>query len=239
MTNDITYWYDLELNFQRAKRRLEELQESVKQSAWSYREKRQAEVEYLSSFRRLMDKLRGNTERLEEIQQQIREAKAHHEHQKRELESHKLVFEALEKELQTIPPWEVRRDQAQADPEDTRYLAQRERELCTEMLNPLLAKTLEALEAYRQQLRGGNSDRIISVQELHEVGTAHIEPARKCLCLLNRLRSAMEVLEQSMEIGAYFENPTGYIESAAARHSRLDRINSAISQTEAIQRLLK
>ena len=229
---NITQVYDLELAFLRARRKQEELQEAVKQSAWAYREAQQAEVEYLSSVRRLIHKITGNTDRLEEIRRKIQQAKAHHEYCTRELKSHEEIFEELERAMQEIPPMEYRKKIAKADPETNRYFAQREQELCAEMLRPILKQTLEALEDYRQHLRGGNSDRIMSVKEIQEICGAHIAPAKECHRLLLRLRQALEILEQPMEISAYFENPAGFV-AAAARHNQLDKINAAISQVEA------
>ena len=67
MINEITRWHDLEQNYHRSKCTLEALQEGVKQSAWAYRQAQQAEVEYLSGLRHLIDKITGNMDRLKDM----------------------------------------------------------------------------------------------------------------------------------------------------------------------------
>ena len=104
---------------------------------------------------------------------------------------------------------------------------------------PLLERLEEALEEYRSQLRGERMGEIVSYQELHERGTGHIGAAESCAPLLQRLTGALTILDRSLEIGGYFENPAGFIDAAAARHNRIDRVNRALSQTAALKKQVK
>lgn len=237
MIHEITHWYDIHQRYYDAMQRKETLTEAAMQATWDYRRAQQEEVEYDSSLRRMMDRLRGNREHHEELLRNIRMAKARMEAASRELKEQEQELDALMQQRLPLPGREDLRIRAERNPEDYRHWAKLERLFCAHFLKPLLAETLEGLEAYRQQLRGGNLDRMMSHQELHKIGTSHIAPARESFLLLQQLKTAMEILEETMEIGSYFENPPAFIESAAARHNRLDRISAAIAQAEEAQKL--
>ena len=235
MTQEITHWYDIQLRYYDAKQRQNTLKEAAKQSLWEYRRAQQAETEYGSSLRHLLDRLRGNRERHEALLRNIRTAKARMEAAQRELKDQERELDTLEKQRRPLPDREEMKARAETEPNNYRLWAKLECSLCAHLLKPLLTETLEGLEACRQQLRGGNMDRMMSHQELHEIVTAHIAPAQESYLLLQRLKTAMEILEESLEFGSYFENPPALIESAAARHNRLDKVNMAIAQAETVQ----
>lgn len=239
LISDITRWYDLQTEYSRETARNEEMKQALRRSKWTLREKEQALVEYTSGLRYMIHKLTGKTEPKETMERNIREAKAAFDAISRDKARQEETVTALKRQCDDLPPLEQLKKAAREHPEAMLTLSTREKEYCIELLHPLLAKTLEGLEAYRQQLRGGNSDRIMSHQEIQEAGTAHLAPAGECLKLLNRMKWAMDILGQTLEVGAYFENPAFFIESAAARHNRLDRISKAISQVEKTQKQIQ
>ena len=230
--SDITRWYDLQTCCHRQTRLLEQMEDQWKQSKWEHHEKSAAAVEFASTLTGMMDRLIHHGEKQEALRREEAHAKARTEQHHREFERQKLLADDSRTQCEGLPTVEELKARAQQHPDALVYFARREREYCAEILRPLLNQTLEALEDYRQQIRGGNSDRILSVQEIQEICGAHIAPAKECLPLLLRLREAMEILGKPMEIGAYFENPAGFV-AAAARHNQLDKINAAISQVEA------
>lgn len=240
MIETITHIYDLQLEFLQAKQKQEELQNAVKQSAWALRQAKQKEVEYTSSLRFLLfDRLTRRTDRLEACQRAIRQAKANHESSARELEIHQLKYRNLEAEIQKLPLRSELEKSLQGNPEAEAEFARQEVRLCTELLRPLLAKNLEALEAYRQHLRGNNMDQITSPQELHARNAEHIRWAEQSAEVLKRLQPSMAHLGTPIELPDYFLSPAAYIDSAAARHNRLDRVSKAIAQAEAIQKRIQ
>ena len=230
--SEITRWYDLQTNCYRQIQLLEQITQQRNQSKWEHHEKAVAAAEFSSTVTGIMDKLLYHGEKQEELNREEAHAKARIQQLDREYERQKLLADDSLAQCQWLPTQEELKARAREYPEALELLARREREYCAEMLRPVLKQTLEALEDYRQHLRGGNSDRIMSVKEIQEICGAHIAPAKECHRLLLRLRQALEILEQPMEIGAYFENPAGFV-AAAARHNQLDKINAAISQVEA------
>jgi len=54
---------------------------------------------------------------------------------------------------------------------------------------------------------------------------------------LLRLKAALDALDISFELPAYLEAPTLFL-SSATQYTRMDRVNGAILQIEAIQRLI-
>ena len=98
--------------------------------------------------------------------------------------------------------------------------------------------TKELLTERRNQFNGSNAGQIKTRQDLADIYSAPEAAGEACKTLLLRLKDALDGLEIPFEITGYFEAPTAFL-SSATKFSRMDRINTAISQTEALQRLLR
>ena len=233
----ITRKYDLLLDTHRASRRFDETREALKQHTYEFREKNRAEVEYERSLRRRLDKLTGKGDRLVQLQKETREARARFEKTTLDWKLQSGIGLELQRQCDALPSPEELKTAAMGNPDAQLLLARREVMLCGEMLLPLVQSNLEALEEYRQQLRGNRMSEVTSAQAHHEVGTAHIGWASQCAGLLRRMAPSLAVLGIPFEIPAYFVSPAAFIESAAAKHNRLDRANAALAQVESLQKL--
>lgn len=238
LISDIIRWYDLQTACYRENARFEELQEMLKQAIWEHRTKNQAITEYSSSLRRLLDKFTGKSDKLDALRREDEMAHAKLQHTKWQWQTQKQISEELKQQCESIPTPEELRAAAQQNPQALELLSKRELMLCSEMLRPLLEKTLEALEEYRQYLRGGRAGEILTREQIQGIGAAHIRWADKSRELLQRLAPSLETLGIPLEIPSYFQSPGGYV-VAAAKHNQLDRMNAAIAQVEKLQRSVR
>lgn len=237
MENQMIRRYELETALFRLEQKQEATEKAVRKAKYAHRQAQQEQVLYDGSFRAFRDKLSGKQEeRKDALRRAVSAAQAELDVLSREQEMLKASRETIEKELLPLPSFEELRTWASENPAMKKQWAALEAGFCAEQLLPLLEKTDEALEDYRAQLRGGRMGDIVSHEELHEIGTAHITLAEACGPLLQRLRQALQLQGKSLETGRYFENPAGYIVSAAAHHNRLDRVSEALSQVAAARR---
>lgn len=235
----IAHWYDLQTEYYRESRLCDQMRTEMLQAKHDYLEAGKAVVEYSSTLPGIYDRLFRNSRKIRTLEKEEAAKKAGMDLLTRDWKRQAEKTDALHKEAAALPEREELKILAAEHPGTLQYQAEREYALCREMLKPKLEDVLQGLEAYRQQLRGGNSDRIMDPNEIHQACTAHIAPAKESHVLLLRLREAGEILQEPLSFGAYFENPAGFIESAAARHNRLDRINEAISQTTLLQKAMQ
>ena len=146
LTANITHWYDLHTAFVQEIARLEALKETRKQKLYDHRAAHQAQVEYESSVGCIFQKLRGNTEKLERLQQETRAAKAALETAEAEWKRQEETVKDLKTRCDALPTLEELVSAASGNPEIRQIAAKRELALCAEMLLPLLKKAAEALE---------------------------------------------------------------------------------------------
>ena len=240
MENQLKERYELETRLLRTERALAENADALKQANYDLRNRQEEEKLYSGSMRSFLDGLTGKRE---EKQESLRRASVHARAELDSLtkEEARLLSEqeSLRKKGTSLPAMDALRERAVSCPETAGLWAKLEAKYCAELVLPLLDATEEALEDYRQQLRGNKMGEIVTPEQGQEIGTAHIDRAKQCMPALNRLKAAMELLGQPFEIGGYFESPAGFIVSAAARHNRLDRANLALDQIAAIRKQIK
>ena len=105
------------------------------------------------------------------------------------------------------------------------------------MLTPLLETTRNLLVERRNQFNGTNAGQIKSRHTLAEIYSAPEAAGEACKPYLLRLKAALEELGNSLELHSFFESPTFFL-SSATQFTRMDRINTAITQAETLQRQL-
>ena len=187
-------------------------------------------MQYSGSLRYFLDKLTGKApDRQEELDRKVRQAKAVQENLESLLESLNRDLEELAAEREQLPAWD-----SFCTAENRREWAALERKLCAEALLPLLEQTEAALEDYRRLLRG----ELTAAGERYEQATNHIFCAENCTHWLRRLKNAGEILEEPFDAGGYFENPAAFIDGAAARHNRIDRVSQALGQVRKLRKSL-
>ena len=226
-------YYEVQTALLRLERRREEITENLKQAKYDLRSGEEKLLNYEGSVRRFFDKLSGKQEEKAEIlRRELRKAEAALNSLLREKEALEQNRKALSKQLESLPsPEELR------GTDETKW-ASLEAKFCAEALLPLLEKNHEALMEYRSLMRG-NRPEILSVWEQQEICAEPNLRAEQCIPLLNRLQTAMDILGIPFEISSYYRSPAAYLVSPAAKHNRLDRINLALNQVEAMQKKTK
>lgn len=216
---------------------MEDTEEEIRQAKWHLRCQQQKQVEYESSVRYLLDRLRGKQEEAKEaFTHKIRQEKEKLAELSRKQERIAYQIDQLSRQEEGLPTPEQLREAAEQEPEAMARWAELEFQFCAQMLLPLLKENEAALSEYRAQLRGEHMGQMMSREEFYEMGTAHLDYAGKCGTLLERMGQAARIKEEAWEIPGYFQNPGGFIEAVAAKHTRLDRINKALDQVYAIQK---
>ena len=232
---DRRYTLDTQLHSLNLQRK--ETEADIRQAKWNLRCQQQKQVEYESSLRYLLDRLRGKREEAEEaFHREIRQEKEKLAELSRKQERIAYQINQLSQQEEGLPTAEQLRDAAEQEPEARARWADLEFLFCANMLLPLLKENEDALNEYRAQLRGEHMGQVMSREEFYEVGTAHLDYAVKCAALLERMRLAAQKKEEAWEIPGYFQNPNGFIVAAAARHNRLDRVNTALDQIYAMKK---
>ena len=223
--------YDLLISLLQLERQLSETDAALRQAKFNLREAKVAQAEYSGSFKRFRDKLTGKREASETaLRHRVQQAEADLASAQRVKES--LVNRIAEEkaQLSALPDWASRND-------GSREWHRLEAMYCTEMLKPHLDITHELLLERRAQFNGTYAGQIKSHLELADIYSAPEAAGEDCKTLLLRLREALDGLEIPFEIGSFFEAPTAFL-SSATQFTRMDRINTAIGQAEAMQKLL-
>lgn len=238
LKQQINQYYRLESARIQQSHALRETEEKLRTALWELRQKQQEQVLYEGTAKYLLHRITGRAEEEKErLLLAVRSAQTEQSRLLRLRDSLKQDIRELTAELEALPTWDSLLQKADAEARD--LWAQREGRLCAQMLVPMLEKVDTALEAYRAQLRGERMGEMASAEEVHETGTAHIALARECAPLLSRMQGALRMQEKPFSPGGYFENPGGFIDSAAARHNRIDRVSMALGQVAALRRELR
>lgn len=240
MDNQIRTYYELETEVFRLTLKAEETEQSLRQAKYDCREATVALTEYEGSLRSFLDGLSGKkADKLDALRRTEAHAKQTLSGLTQESERLTAKQEELTAALKALPSFEELKKSAFATPEKTILWATLEAKLCAEKLLSVLQKNWEALEEFRQQMRGNRMHQITTREQIYEVGAAHIPLGEESATLLHRMKEPLALLNQPLEIPHYFLSPAAYIESAAARHNRLDRISKAQQQVEDMQREMK
>jgi hypothetical protein len=134
--------------------------------------------------------------------------------------------------LSQIPSWESLKTE-----ENAILWSELEVRYCTEWLIPHLEITHQLLLERRAQFNGTNAGQIKSLAELADIYSAPEAAAEDCVPYIRRLQAALNFLGADFPEFAFFDAPTVFL-SSATQYTRMDRINTAIAQTEKLQRLL-
>jgi len=207
---------------------------------WDIRQEEETLLNYETGIRGFLDRFSGKRdEKIEELNRAVRQAKGKLESLIRQQESAKGQLAELETQSTALPDAAALEAQARQHPETEKVWAELEADLRAQMLLPLLEKNLETLDEYHQLLRGAKVGEVMTRERLYEIGTKHIRWGSACMEQLRQLQSAMAVLKGSWEIPGYFENPAGFIESAASKYNQIDRAATAMDQVRKAQREMK
>lgn len=223
--------FQLEIELLRLERQIEESKAALRQAKFDLRESKVAEAEYRGSFKSFRDKLKGRREDAETaLRHAVQKAEADLASAQRQKEALDARLLELKEQLARLPDWEALNDgSTQWYRLEVRY--------CIEVLTPMLEANRELLVERRNQFNGSYAGEVKTRQVLAEIYTAPEAAGEACKPYLLRLKAALEKLEIPFELPRYFDAPTAFL-SCATQYTRMDQINTAIGQTESLQRLI-
>ena len=223
--------FQLKMELLRLEGQIAESSATLRQAKFDLREAKVAEAEYRGSFRRFRDKL---TRKQEESETALRHAAQKTEADLTVAQRNSELLNArlteAKKQLANLPDWQSLKD-------ESLEWYRLEALYCIEVLHPLLAVCLELLVERRNQFNGSYAGQIKTHQDLATVYSAPEAAGEACKSQLLRLKAALDVLSTPLEPGRFFDAPTAFL-SEATKFTRMDRVNTAIAQTEALQRQL-
>lgn len=223
--------FRLETDLLRLERQAEENKAALRQAKFDLREAKVAEAEYRSSFRSFKDKLTGKRENTETaLRHAVQKAEADLAAAQRQKEVLDAQLSGLREQLAQLPEWEALNN-------GSPLWYRLEALYCMEVLSPMLEANHELLIQRRNQFNGSNAGQVKTWQTLAEIYTAPEAAGEACRPYLLRLKAALDALDISFELPAYLEAPTLFL-SSATQYTRMDRVNEAILQIEALQRLI-
>ena len=223
--------FRLETDLLRLERQTEENKAALRQAKFDLREAKVAVAEYRGSFRSFKDKLTGKREETETaLRHAVQKAEADLAAAQRQKEVLDTQLSGLREQLAQLPEWEALNDGGP-------LWCRLEVLYCMEVLSPMLEANHELLIQRRNQFNGSNAGQVKTWQTLAEIYTAPEAAGEACRPYLLRLKAALDALDISFELPAYLEAPTLFL-SSATQYTRMDRVNEAILQIEAIQRLI-
>ena len=224
--------FDLELSLLQTQRRKAAANTALKQAKHDLREAKVAQIEYSGSFKSFRDKLTGKREETEtQLRHGVQRAETTLATAQQELDDINQKLPLLEVSLFQLPPWESLKSANEP------LWHQLEARYCIEALTPLLDSTHHLLMERRAQFNGTYAGELKSRQELADIYSAPEAAGEACKSYILRLKAALDELELPFEVHPFFASPTAFL-SEATRYTRMDRINTAIGQTEKFQRLL-
>ena len=223
--------YDLLISLLHLERQLAENESALRQAKYDLREAKVAEAEYSGSFRALRDRLTGKQEAAETaLRHAVQTAEAHLASTRQQKEALDAQLAEGKAQLSVCPAWEVLRD-------GSREWYRLEALLCMETVAPLLEISRDLLTRRRNQFNGTYAGQIKTRQELAQIYSAPEAAGEACKPYLLRLQEALAHLEISLDLHRCFLDPTAFL-SCATQFNRMDRVNEAIAQVEAMQHLL-
>ena len=223
--------FQLEIELLRLERQIAEDSAAIRQAKYDLREAKVAQAEYSGSFRALRDKLTGRREETETaLRHAVQKSETDLASARRQKEALDARLSEVKAQLSGLPDWQSLRD---GHPEWFRL----EGLYCLEALEPLLMVTHELLTERRNQFNGANAGQLKTRQDLADIYSAPEAAGEACKSYLLRLKAALEELGIPFELHPFFQEPTAFL-SSATQYTRMDRINTAISQTESLQRQL-
>lgn len=223
--------FQLKMELLRLEGQIAESSATLRQAKFDLREAKVAEAEYRGSFKSFRDKLAG---RREESETALRHAAQQAEAALAAAQRHSEILNTrlaeVKEQLAILPDWQSLQDES---PEWYRLEAL----YCITVLHPLLTVCLELLVDRRNQFNGSYAGQIKTHQDLAEVYSAPEAAGEACKSQLLRLKAALDALAIPFEPGPFFDAPTAFL-SEATKFTRMDRVNTAIVQTEALQQQL-
>ena len=225
--------FDLKLSLLRANHKLAQSKAALKLAKYNLREAKFAQLNYNGSFKSFRDKFTGKREESETtLRHAVQIAESEQTSAQCAVEALEKEIPELEKTISQLPSWETLRNT-----ENEFLWCRLESLFCIESLIPLAETTHQLLLMRRNQFNGTYAGDIKSLQELSDIYSAPEAAGEACKPLLAQLQNALDFLDISFLIGAFFNNPTAFL-SEATQYTRMDRINTAIVQTEELQRSL-
>lgn len=223
--------YALETELLHVNLRSKEVAEEIKQAKFDERAAKEALWNYESSIRGFLHRISGKREEnLEALNRKLRRCQQQLSDLLREQESLEQKRDSLTAALQPLPSPEELRETVEA-----KEWARLEARYCAEALSPLLEENHRALLEYRELMQGQRPE-ILSAAEQQEIYSAPDIWAVQCQPLIQRLKTALDILNIPFEIGGYYSSPTAYLVTAAAIHNRRDRVNRALDQNLAVRK---
>ena len=223
--------FQLEMDFLRLERQVEDAKAALRQAKFDLREAQVAEAEYRGSFKSFRDKLAGRREEAETaLRHAVQKAEADLTSAQRQKEHLDARLSEIKEQLSALPDWESLKDKG-------REWNRLEALYCMEVLTPMLEATHDLLIERRNQFNGSNAGQIKSRQTLAEIYSAPEAAGEACKPYLLRLKAALEELDNSLELQSFFDSPTFFL-SSATQYTRMNRVNDAIGQAETLQRQL-
>lgn len=228
--------HQLEMLLLRLERQTEENEFALRQAKFDLREAKVAEAEYGGSFRSFRDKLTGKKEEAETaLRHNVQKAEAALASAQQTAKRLVLQSEEVQARLEKLPSRTELK--AQAEGEALSLWHRLDALYCTEALLPLLEANRELLTERRNQFNGSYAGQVKSLQTLASIYSAPEAAGEACKPYLLRLKESLDELMISFELQSYFDAPTVFL-SSATQYTRMDRINTALAQVEAMQKLL-
>lgn len=181
--------------------------------------------------------LRGDrAAQIQQLRRELRNAESAVSNARWQLDHGKRELQQLRLEREALPgPEEIQR-WVQENPDLLPQYCQLEAQLCLTVLPALLQKNIEGLTELYGFLRGGRAGEVLSIEEQQRIFAQPDASGQQCAAWLQRLQKGREGLGQKLKIPAYYENPQGYIVSAAAQFNRIDRARNALDQARAMKK---
>ena len=227
--------FRLETHLLRLEHQTAENEAALRQAKYDLREANAAEVEYGGSFRAFRDKLTGKKEAAETaLRHDVQKAEAALASATQTAKRLALQSEEVRSRLEKLPSRAELKAQAEGEAQSLWHRL--DALYCTEALLPLLEANRILLTDRRNQFNGSNLG-IKSHQALAEIYSAPEAAGEACRPYIRRLKAALDALDIPFPVHDYWENPTAFL-SSVTQYTRMDRINTALAQVEAVEKQL-
>ena len=219
--------FQLEIDLLRLERQIAENNAALGQAKYDLREAKAAEAEYGGSFKSFRDKLAGRREETETaLRHAVQKAEADLTSAQRQKELLNTRLTEVKEQLSALPDWNSLND-------NSREWHRLESLYCMEVLAPMLEATHDLLTERRNQFNGTYAGQIKTHQDLADIYSAPEAVGEACRPYLLRLKAALDTLEISLPLSSFFDSPTAFL-SQATKFTRMDRVNTAIGQVQAL-----